>query len=380
MLCALLVALALSMQLWLTSLFPFRIALLRSAIDILPWLIVLPGIAWLAKRFPLHGAQRIRHACIHLVACLACSWVLPASALLLIRASGLDLRPSPPVRMLFLNTPAIGAPPPRPPDELALGRGFGPQLVRRGPPTMLRLSLIRAPFHWAIYGLVVALIHGWNFARRANERERRAAELERSLTEARLTSLTRQLQPHFLFNTLNTIAALVRHDANRAEALLLDLSELLRLTLRASDRHTVPLHEELSLLDRYIDIQRARFGSRLDVLKKIEPETLTAQVPVLLLQPLVENAICHGLDTSFDQVNVTIESSQDAGRLRIAISDNGCGDSGHSTPGEGIGLSNTRARLETLFGAEASFHPRPLPGRGFIAECLLPIRPAPIPT
>lgn len=233
----------------------------------------------------------------------------------------------------------------------------------------------RAPMHWAIYALVVALVHGWRLAQSAQAREREAALLERSLTDARLTALTQQLQPHFLFNTLNTIAWLIRQDGRKAEDLLLDLSELLRQTLQASRQHTVPVREELRLLDLYLDIQRVRFGPRLEVVRIIPDDSLDASVPVLLFQPLVENALRHGLDRTFDVVCITIEITHVRDELCLSVRDDArTPSSGRGKAGPGIGLNNIRARLTTLYGDAARFTARPLPQCGFLAECAIPFR------
>lgn len=237
------------------------------------------------------------------------------------------------------------------------------------------MAVTRAPFHFLLYALVLTGMQGWRATQRSHARERRAAELERMLAEARLTGLSRQLHPHFLFNTLNTIVEFVRSDPARAEEMVLDLSELLRHSLRAADRHVVPLAEELELLERYLDIQRARFGTRLRVERRIEAQALSAGVPVLLLQPLVENALQHGLDQTDAAVTVTIEASSRAGRLVLSVHDDAPAAAGGAT-GEGIGLANCRERLTALYGADFEFSAGPLGGGGFTVDFVLPFQPA----
>jgi len=241
-----------------------------------------------------------------------------------------------------------------------------------------RMALSRAPFHWPLYALVLTAVYGWRATQRGHVRERRAAELERMLTEARLTGLSRQLHPHFLFNTLNTIVEFVRSDPARAEEMLLDLSDLLRHALRAADRHVVPLAEELALLDLYLDIQRARFGPRLQIERRIEPEALAAGVPVLLLQPLVENALRHGLDESDVPVTVSLEARVQDERLRLAVRDDARGGPDGSA-GEGIGLPNIRQRLIALYGDEFGFAAGPRRDGGFAVEFTLPVQPHNVP-
>lgn len=230
------------------------------------------------------------------------------------------------------------------------------------------------PFHWLLYALVLTAMHGWRVTQAGHARERRAAELERLLTQAQLTGLSRQLHPHFLFNTLNTVVELVRSEPTRAEEMLIDLSELLRHALRAADRHVVPLAEELELLDRYLGIQRVRFGERLRVERRIAPQALAAGVPVLLLQPLLENALRHGLDESDVPVTVTIEARLDGERLQLAVRDDAPGGTG-ATAGEGIGLANIRQRLEALYGTEFVFVAGPRPEGGYSVDFVLPFQP-----
>jgi two-component system, LytTR family, sensor kinase len=178
-----------------------------------------------------------------------------------------------------------------------------------------------------------------------------AAELEASLTAARLDALRAQLQPHFLFNTLNAISVLAGEDATKAKRMVVRLADLLRLTLAEGGRQEVRLAEELELLERYLDIQRARFEDRLRVHFDIEPGTRNVLVPVLLLQPLVENAIRHGVDPSIDGGTIAVVARREHDQLQLEVRDNG---RGLSTPGaeprDGVGLANTRARLAHLYG------------------------------
>jgi len=245
-----------------------------------------------------------------------------------------------------------------------------------GPPRAVwwRIAIVRAPVHWLLYALVLTSMQGWRATRRAHARERREGELERQLIEARLTGLTRQLHPHFLFNTLNAIVEYVRSDPALAEEMLLDLSELLRHALRASGRHVVPLAEELELLDRYLAIQRARFGGRLRVERRVAAQALAASVPVLLLQPLVENALVHGLDRSDVPMTLTIEAELEGERLRLSVRDDAPA-AATEIPGEGIGLANTRQRLSTLYGDDFRFSAGVRPEGGFSVDFVLPSRP-----
>jgi LytS/YehU family sensor histidine kinase len=171
------------------------------------------------------------------------------------------------------------------------------------------------------------------------------------LAEARLQLLSMQLQPHFLFNTLNTIAELVHDDPDAADRMITGLSDLLRRTLELGPTQEIPLAAELALLDQYLDIQRARFGDRLRVTFAVAEDAKRAAVPVLLLQPLVENAIRHGLGERLSAGHIDIAAERRDGRLIVTVADDGTGSAANTAgPQERVGLGNTRARLEALYG------------------------------
>lgn len=180
----------------------------------------------------------------------------------------------------------------------------------------------------------------------------RSAELEAELTRSKLDTLRSQLRPHFLFNTLNAISVFVTEDASKAQQMILRLSTLLRRSLD-EEAHEVPLRQELGFVNDYLDIQRGRFGDRLNVQVAVDPAVVNARVPVFVLQPLLENAIEHG--KSEDKVaTVTLRVSREGGMLRVILDDDGPGV-GETTPiREGIGLRNTRARLHHLYGGQAT--------------------------
>jgi two-component system, LytTR family, sensor kinase len=198
---------------------------------------------------------------------------------------------------------------------------------------------------WALLGVV----HAIEYHRRAQEREIHAARLETELTSARLDALTAQLQPHFLFNTLNSISTLMRRDVQAADEMLAHLGELLHCTLRERERHVIPLSEELELLRHYLDIMKIRFHDRLDVRMQIAPDCGAVNVPPLLLQPLVENAIRHGISRKPGAGLLEISASREGEMLRITVRDDG---EGAGAGAEGVGLSNTRRRLRELYGDE----------------------------
>ncbi|MEY4488734.1 MAG: hypothetical protein RIQ79_1242, partial [Verrucomicrobiota bacterium] len=214
------------------------------------------------------------------------------------------------------------------------------------------------------------------------ERERRAAELTASLAEAKLAALQAQLQPHFLFNALNALATVVHRDAAQADEMINNLAELLRRSLNAGKRPEVTLGEELDHLACYLAIERVRFGDRLQVDWRIEDAARPALLPVLALQPILENAVKHGVERRRESVGrIIIAASVEAGRLRVTITDNGPGPDLDSAavaapvrPGHGIGLANTRARLHALHGDAAGVTLEPAVGGGCRVTVTLPLR------
>lgn len=220
---------------------------------------------------------------------------------------------------------------------------------------------------------VAAPIKIWNSARI----EHRLREQETLLLQARLDRLTRQINPHFLFNTLASISSLVRTNPETARMLILKLSNLLRRLLRNQD-HFVPLRDELASVDEYLDIEVVRFGSQLTVEKDVSPDTLDVQVPSMLLQPLIENSIKHGISPKVGGGRVTIRSFLEGPHAVIAVEDNGLG----MTPDrlavamtDGIGLSNVDERLRVVYGSDASLRLTSEPGRGTVARIEVPVTP-----
>lgn len=207
------------------------------------------------------------------------------------------------------------------------------------------------------------------------ETRERARALDQ-LAEAQLHSLRLQLQPHFLFNTLNTITALIGAEPRAAERMVAGLSELLRASLRLADEQEVPLARELAHLRLYVDIQQTRFGDRLDVAMDVDPAVRSALVPSLLLQPLVENAIRHGIAPRASGGRISVRASRDADDLRLEVRDDGVG--AVTLDGvlarEGVGLTNTRERLRRLHGARHRFAYESRVGSGFAVRITVPYR------
>ena len=227
------------------------------------------------------------------------------------------------------------------------------------------------------YGLLVVLGGAlWTY-RRARELEVRESRLETELARAQLHALRLEIEPHFLFNTLNAITALVRlKDNRRAVDMLVDLGDLMRSNLDRPDEQFVPLSTELAWVKRYVGLQQARFGDRLDVQYQIADGCLAHLVPTLLLQPVVENAFRHGLSRQTQQGRLAIDAVLELDVLRITIADDGVG-----VPAEfdvdrqaGTGLRNVRARLAQLYGGAAHFEIRRAADAGTIVTIALPLR------
>jgi hypothetical protein len=202
-----------------------------------------------------------------------------------------------------------------------------------------------------LYGLAVAVHYLVWLYEESRAAEQRALELRVLAREAELRALRAQIDPHFLFNSLNSISALTGSDPEGARRMALRLADFLRLTLKFGDEGVVRFADELMLADHYLGVEQVRFGPRLDVVRHVEPEAADALVPPLLLQPLVENAVRHGIAHSLAGGTIQIEARVERGRLRIAVQNPR--DSGASSVGSGIGLDNVRRRLATLHGGDA---------------------------
>jgi two-component system LytT family sensor kinase len=234
------------------------------------------------------------------------------------------------------------------------------------------------PIQAVVFTLFVFGVHAWSALDAARRRELRDAQLAGNLARAQLHNLRLQLQPHFLFNALNTISATMYEDPAAADEMLGGLAELLRSSLRTAQSDEVPLEEELAILDRYLALMRARFGERLAVSIELDPAAAHALVPSLLLQPLVENAIRHGNAEHAGRGAVTVRARTEGGRLVLEVEDDGPGDArrnGHRTD-SGIGLAATAERLQILYGDTATFTAGDGTGGGFLARATLPLRRA----
>jgi len=317
---------------------PIVLAFLESWL----WAAITPLVFWLSSRFSIERRR----------------WLLRVAALL---AIGVVIS----VAVYFV---------------LAVARAeiFERVVTRRPPPTIFAplrdIGRFRFVNHFLVYLAVLVAGYAREYFIRDQMRVRHAALLRAQLADARLDALRMQLNPHFLFNTLHAVAALVERDPAGVRRMIARLSELLRLTMDADAEHEVPLRDELEFLRRYIEIMEIRFQGRLRIEVKADEETLPALVPRLILQPLVENAFEHGAARASGEGVVAIMAQRRNGQLVLSVLDPGPGVAEVSA--EGVGLTNTRARLAELYGDAASFTLTSRPEGGAKAEMILPFRQA----
>ena len=240
-------------------------------------------------------------------------------------------------------------------------------------PEVFRPLWVRTfPFNLLIYGVIIAVSHSIDYYRKYHERTVHALELEKHLAEARLQALLRQLKPHFLFNTLNGIASLMHSDVQAADRMLVRLAELLRLTMSHPGQPLTRLQDEITFIEKYLEIERIRFRDRLSVTIDVDPAALEAQVPSLILQPLVENAIRHGVEPYARPGRIELVVRCEPGTVVLTVRDNGAGEPAGGFSREGIGLGNTRARLRELYGEQHRFELANHPDGGLIVRVPLP--------
>lgn len=250
-----------------------------------------------------------------------------------------------------------------------------------GPWVSLSFASIATQFHYGFlnYFLFGGVYNAYRYYREGREQELHASRLEAQLSQARVRALRDQLQPHFLFNSLNAVSALVERDGAKARRMLDDISTLLRSLLDRADRQLSPLADELALLDHYVAIQQTRFGDRLTVTMQIEPETRRALVPTFLLQPIVENAVRHGIARAEGTGVLRIAAWRENGRVVVEVADNGPGvqELADLSEGTGLGLSITEERLEMLYGADHGLTVENAAEGGAVVRITLPFRAPP---
>ena len=301
------------------------------------WAFTTLAIFWLARRFPLERGRMVRSTAAHIAAVIFIS--LARIVFLVELSRQVEWLPDRPFSRQFW--------------------GSSHQYV-------------------FFYALLLGIAHAVIYHERYRERERAAERLAAGLSEARLQALKMQLQPHFLFNTLNAISALIPADARPARRMVARLGDLLRITLEHEETQEVTLREELAFLEPYLEIEQARLEDRLTVVMEIAPGTLDARVPHLLLQPLVENAIRHGIASRIEPGRVEISATRGAedGYLHLEVRDDGPGVDRDSQTGtrKGVGLANIQSRLEQLYHGEHRFALENHPEGGVVVRISLPLR------
>lgn len=229
-------------------------------------------------------------------------------------------------------------------------------------------------FNLLIYWVIVAVSQAFDYYHRYREHQLHASELEKHLAQAKLQALQMQLNPHFLFNTLHSISALMHKDVDSADRMITRLSDLLRAALDSADTQEVSLRQELQLLQLYLAIEQIRFGERLTVQMDVAPEALSARVPNFILQPLVENAIRHGIEPRARPGRIEVHARRSDDSLTVEVCDNGKGIPATPPAREGVGLSNTRARLRELYGTAHRFELGPQAQGGLRVAMTIPFR------
>jgi signal transduction histidine kinase len=306
------------------------------------WLPFLPLILWLGRRFRFERKQWVLSLLVHLMAGLLIPLV----------QQGIDA----------WVLPHLGYPPRQSfPSFLAAYKFF---------------LLINYHVNVATYWAIIGVQYGIRYYHMYRERQLRASQLEAKLAQSQLQILKMQLHPHFLFNTLNTISELIHKDPDVAEQMVTNLSDLLRLSLESAGRQEVPLQQELDFLEKYLEIEQTRFHDRLRVRIEIDPQSLDASVPNMILQPIVENAIRHGIAPLACGGEIEIQAMRENGSLRLQVRDDGRGlpDGNVNAIKEGVGLSNTRARLNHLYGAAHQLELESVPDGGLRLRMTIPYR------
>ena len=229
-----------------------------------------------------------------------------------------------------------------------------------------------------IYWLILVISYAFNYYKRYREGESKSARLEAQLARAELQALKMQLHPHFLFNTLHSISALLYKNVSAADTMIARLGDFLRITLENSGSQEISLQQELEFLKCYLEIERMRFQDRLTICLDIDPRTLSVRVPNLILQPIVENAIRHGIAPRSRPGRIEIHSKQIDGFLQVQVSDNGPGlpanGNSRSLFKKGLGLANTQARLQQLYGPAHRLDFDNAPAGGLIVTLEIPVK------
>jgi len=310
---------------------------LNTVAECLIWVPLTLGILWLGKRYPFGQGKWPVSLLVHVVACLVFGFVQTVLMVLAAEVIRHDIpKPTVTANVLFYYFVA-----------------------------KLNNNIF---FYWAI----LAITHILNYYRQFRERELRSSQLEARLAQTQLQILKMQLHPHFLFNTLHAISALIHKDVELADRMIARLGDLLRATLENANKQEVPFRQELDFIHPYLEIEKARLGPRLTIQMDIDPAAMDAAVPNLLLQPLVENAIRYGIAPRAEPGRIEIRARRDNGFVRLDVVDDGPGLQARAAPG--IGLGNTRARLERLYGADQRLELANGPDGGLRVTITLPFQ------
>jgi two-component system LytT family sensor kinase len=295
-----------------------KLLVLNLALWYVPAMLV-PAIVWAARRFPFDSGRKVRAVVAHSLGALT------FAAVHFVGLMG--------VRFLLWSSGGRWT------------RESWSQFFQRRIFEQLDWSLM-------VYAVIVGVSHAIAFYHESQERKLKAAQLETRLIEARLKTLEAELHPHFLFNTLHAISTLVHRDPESADRMISRLSDLLRITFDRTGEPKVSLKDEIDFLQKYLDIEQTRFQDRLTVHVKIDPAALDGEVPRMILQPLVENAIKHGIAGRLGGNQIQIGAGRNGDRLWMQVRDNGGGLQVRTLKAlrTGVGLSNTRARLDCLYG------------------------------
>ena len=305
------------------------------------WALLTPGILWLARRFPFERGAWLRSVPAHVAGVFAAT-----------------------LAHVSLNVPA--------PTEIYTWSGESTGVWST---VFQRMFFLNFDWEMMTYWTIVGVSYAARYHYEAQDRALRASRLETRLIEAQLQTLQRQLQPHFLFNTLNTISALMHRDVEAADAMLARLGDLLRMSFETLGVQEVSLAQELDFLRKYVAIEQARFRDRLDVTFEVGEDVLDCPVPNLLLQPLVENAIRHGIGPRIGPGHVWVRAARTGSVLELEVRDDGVGVPAAklSDLEQGVGLSNTRSRLVHLYGAGHRFEVRRPAGGGLSVVIAIPV-------
>jgi signal transduction histidine kinase len=329
-----------------------------SAAEWYTWALLTPLVIWLIRRMPAGERPRLRT-----VAILAAAG-LGVAALQVALEHGADH-----LVVLLTGDPSVSV-------GVWLSDG-----VRDTALDLAYLVPRKIGFSFITFCALVIVVLAADYYRLYRDRELRTARLEGALARAQLRALQAQLQPHFLFNTLNTIASLIPEDPTAAEELVESLGDLLRAALRDGGRDEISLRQEIELLDQYLRIQERRFHDRLRIERVFAPDLGDTLLPPLILQPLVENAIRHGVAARPVGGTVTVRTERSDESLLLTVEDDGPGfGPERDAASSGVGLANTRARLEQLYGAKAALKTGNRAGGGAYVSVTLPLRTAAVPT